>query len=122
MESVLAPGIFNHKNAGDLYPIIAQALEEMKSEQGSSFRLEEVNLSELQRRTGISRSRLRRLQKNGFQEESKRKKKRKSILDGYTSIIDNLLRQGIKNSAVCFERLKCEGYTGGINPSDASNP
>ena len=33
-----------------LYPIIAQALEEMKSEQGSSFRLEEVNLSELQRR------------------------------------------------------------------------
>ncbi len=72
-----------------LYPIIAQALEEMKSEQGSSFRLEEVNLSELQRRTGISRSRLRQLQKNGFQEESKRKKKRKSILDGYTSIIDN---------------------------------
>ena len=72
-----------------LYPIIAQALEEMKSEQGSSFRLEEVNLSELQRCTGISRSRLRRLQKNGFQEESKRKKKRKSILDGYTSIIDN---------------------------------
>lgn len=97
-----------------LYPIIAQALEEMKSEQGSSFRLEKVNLSELQRRTGISRSRLRRLQKNGFQEESKRKKKRKSILDGYTSIIDNLLRQGIKNSAVCFERLKSEGYTGGI--------
>ena len=97
-----------------LYPIIAQALEEMKSEQGSSFRLEEVNLSELQRRTGISRSRLRRLQKNGFQEESKRKKKRKSILDGYTSIIDNLLRQGIKNSAVCFERLKSEGFPGGI--------
>ena len=97
-----------------LYPIIAQALEEMKSEQGSSFRLEEVNLSELQRRTGISRSRLRQLQKNGFQEESKRKKKRKSILDGYTSIIDNLLRQGIKNSAVCFERLKSEGFPGGI--------
>ena len=39
-----------------LYPIITQALEEMKSEQGNSFRLEKVNLSELERRTGVSRA------------------------------------------------------------------
>ena len=70
-----------------LYPIITQALEEMKSEQGDSFRLEEVNLSELERRTGISRAKLRRLKKDGFKSVSRSKKKRKSILDGYTSII-----------------------------------
>ena len=48
-----------------LYPIITQALEEMKSEQGDSFRLEEVNLSELERRTGISRAKLHSAFRNG---------------------------------------------------------
>lgn len=98
-----------------LYPIITQALEEMKVEMGNSFQLDKVNLAELERRTGISRSRLRRLKKNAFQPANKVKPKRKSILDGYTSVIDNLLRQGIKNSAVCFERLKRAGYSGGIS-------
>ena len=97
-----------------LYPIITQALEEMKSEQGNSFRLEKVNLSELERRTGISRAKLRRLKKNGFKPVTHSKKARKSILDGYVSIIDNLLKQGIKNSSVCFECLKRQGYPGGI--------
>ena len=97
-----------------LYPIITQALEEMKSEQGNSFRLEEVNLSELERRTGISRAKLRRLKKDGFKSVNRSKKKRKSILDGYTSIIDNLLSRGIRNSSVCFECLKRQGYPGGI--------
>ena len=97
-----------------LYPIITQALEEMKSEQGNSFQLEKVNLSELERRTGISRSKLRRLKKNGFKAVPRSKKARKSILDGYVSIIDNLLKQGIKNSSVCFECLKRQGYPGGI--------
>ena len=46
--------------------IIAQAIEEMKAEQGTSFQLEHLNLAELERRTGISRARLRRLQKTGF--------------------------------------------------------
>ena len=34
---------------------IAQAIEEMKVEQGESFSLEHVNLAELERRTGVSR-------------------------------------------------------------------
>ena len=46
--------------------IIAQAIEEMKAEQGTSFHLEHLNLAELERRTGISRARLRRLQKSEF--------------------------------------------------------
>lgn len=47
-------------------PIIAQAIEEMKAAQGDSFSLEQINLAELERRTGISRGKLRRLKKNGF--------------------------------------------------------
>ena len=58
-----------------LYPIITQALEEMKSEQGDSFRLEEVNLSELERRTGISRAKLRRLKKDGFKSVNRSKRR-----------------------------------------------
>lgn len=45
---------------------ISQALDEMKKEQGSSFDLSKVNLAELERRTGISRSKLRRLKRNDF--------------------------------------------------------
>ena len=39
----------------DSMQILSQVLEEMKEEQGKSFVLNQVNLSELQRRTGISR-------------------------------------------------------------------
>lgn len=50
------------------HDIIAQAIEEMKSEQGENFSLNQINLAELQRRTGISRAKLRRLKQNGFTE------------------------------------------------------
>ena len=49
-----------------LEPIIAQAIEEMKAEAGNIFQLEKINLAELERRTGISRAKLRRLKGNGF--------------------------------------------------------
>ena len=42
-----------------LEDIISQAIEEMKSEQGNNFSLEKINLAELERRTGISRAKLR---------------------------------------------------------------
>lgn len=38
----------------DLTEIITQALNEMKVEQGKSFDLDNVNLAELERRTGIT--------------------------------------------------------------------
>ena len=53
---------------------IAQAIEEMKVEQGESFSLEHVNLAELERRTGVSRGKLRRLKRNGFQDLPGRRK------------------------------------------------
>ena len=56
------------QNGNGFAPSIAQAIEEMKAEQGDSFSLERINLAELERRTGVSRSRLRRLKRNGFQD------------------------------------------------------
>lgn len=39
----------------DLNAILAQALEEIKRQEGENFNLDKVNLSELGRMTGISR-------------------------------------------------------------------
>ena len=47
-----------------LEDIISQAIEEMKSEQGNNFYLDKINLAELGRRTGVSKSKLRRLKAN----------------------------------------------------------
>lgn len=52
-----------------LVPIIAQAIEEMEVETGFSIPLENINLAELERRTGLSRSKLRTLQAKGFKEQ-----------------------------------------------------
>ena len=80
---------------------IAQAIEEMKMEQGSSFSLDSINLAELERKCGVSRGKLRRLKRNGFQDlprTTKGSKHAVTKLSGYTGIIDSMLRQGIKNS------------------------
>jgi len=98
-------------------PSIAQAIEEMKAEQGKNFSLERINLAELERRTGVSRAKLRRLKANGFQDKphaSKGKRSEATILSGYSAVLDALLAQGISNSAVLFQRLQTEGYTGSL--------
>ena len=85
---------------------IAQAIEEMKAEQGDGFSLDRINLAELERRSGVSRWKLRRLKRNGFQDlprSSKGRKHAATKLSGYTGIIDSLLRQGIKNSSVILD-------------------
>ncbi len=95
---------------------IAQAIEEMNAEQGDSFSLETINLAELERRTGVSRGRLRRLKRNGFQDLPRKTKGRKhkvTKLSGYTGLIDSLLKQGTKNSSVVLDRLLQAGYEGG---------
>lgn len=82
---------------------IAQAIEEMKAEQGDGFSLDRIDLAELERRSGVSRGKLRRLKRNGFQNlprSSKGRKHAATKLSGYTGIIDSLLRQGTKNSSV----------------------
>ena len=97
--------------------IISQAIEEMKNEQGNNFSLETINLAELQRRTGVSRAKLRRLKKDGFVVKSHGllgRKAAQTVLTGYTAILDKLLIQGVTNAQVCLERLQAAGYSGGL--------
>lgn len=97
--------------------ILAQVIDEMKSQQGDNFSIEKINLAELQRRTGISRQRLRTLKKNGFQVIPVQRKPsvKSSVIDGYSAVVDNLLKQGVTNSSVCFDRISEFGYTGSIS-------
>ena len=95
---------------------ITQALEEMKAEAGDAYDLEKVNLAELERRTGVSRQRLRRLKLNRFEflpHGNTGKVSPRRGLDGFTGTLDTLLKSGITNSAVCLERLQAVGYSGG---------
>lgn len=104
-------------NSNGFTDIISQVLAEMEAQLGNKFSLDQVNLAELERRTGISRSKLRRLKKNGFKEHPHGlvgQKASTTVLSGYTAILDDLLRKGIINSAVCMERLQAVGYSGGL--------
>ena len=99
----------------DLTDIITQTLNEIKSEMGDRFSLDKVNLAELERRTGISRARLRRIKENGFivlPHGLTGRKAAVTVLSGFSGLVDSLLRKGIKNSAVIYDRLRENGYTG----------
>ena len=103
------------EKTNDLTEIIAQALNEMKKDLGDRFDPDHINLAELGRRTGITRARLRRIQKNGFVDKPHAligHKAEITVLTGFTGVIDALLAKGITNSSVCFDRLKEAGYQG----------
>lgn|SRR5574344_851169 len=104
-------------NFAAMNPIVAKAIEQMMAEQGEEFSLEKINLAELERRTGISRQKLRSMKVNGFEDVPHAAKGRKSpatLLSGYTGILEALLKSGVSNSAVCFDRLKKSGCAGGL--------
>ena len=94
--------------------ILSQVLEEMKKEQGASFVLRQVNLSELQRKTGISRKRLRNLRKSDFKAKTHRSRKgaknKTTVLSGFTGVIDDYLRKDVANSEVIYGKLQEMGY------------
>lgn len=97
----------------DLTEIIAHALNEMKKENGEKFNPDKVNLAELERSTGVSRSKLRRIKKSGFIDLPHALTDRKAehtLLTGFSGINDELLRKGITNSAVCYDKLKENGF------------
>jgi transposase len=105
------------ENSNDLSAMLAQTLNEMKTELGDRFDLKKVNLAELERRTGITRGKLRHIKENGFQilpHALSGKKAEKTVLSGYTGIIDALLRKGVTNSNAIYDRLKESGYGGGV--------
>ena len=101
----------------DPFAIITQVLDEMQKEQGKEFDIEKVNLAELERRTGISRSKLRTLKSKGFNtgvHGLSGRKAKATVLTGFTGFIDGLLKAGVTNSTVIFERLEDAGYAGGL--------
>ena len=101
----------------DLTETIAQALNEIKRELGDKFDLEHVNLAELERRTGISRAKLRRLKEHDFIDTPHGltgRKAKTTVLTGFTGMLDSLLSKGVTNSSVCYDRLTASGYTGGL--------
>lgn len=105
------------EKTNDLTEIITQAINEIKLELGEKFNPDKINLAELERRTGLSRAKLRRLKENGFVDMPHGRtglKADKTVLTGFTGVIDALLAKGITNSSVCFERLKDAGYKGGL--------
>ena len=91
-------------------PIIAQAIAEMEELHGEFTSIDEINLAELGRRTGISRAKLRRLKANGFCEQEHNQ--RPTIMEEYSSLVDNYLRAGVSNSVVILQRLKEYGFPG----------
>ncbi len=105
----------NQKISNDLQEILSHAITQMKEEAGRDLAVEEINLAELQRRTGISRHKLRKLKKDGFivkPHGNTGKVTKVSVLYGYSDTIDELLKAGVSNSEVIFDRIKELGYTG----------
>ena len=107
----------NEKERNDLQSTITHALQEMKAEAGEQFDIEKVNLAELQRRTGISRKRLRKLKEDGFIVKPHGRtgqRKDTTVLTGFTGIIDAQLMKGVTNSSSIKDKLDEGGYTGGL--------
>ena len=88
----------------------------MKEEAGGKLNDEDINLAELQRRTGISRMKLRKLKEDGFivrPHGNTGKATKVHVLYGYTDTVDDLLKIGVSNSEVLYDRIKELGYKGG---------
>lgn len=102
--------------SNDLEVIITQALEEMKQEFGAKFDIEKVNLAELERKTGISRAKLRTIKEHGFHvlpHGNTGRKAEETVISGFTGVVNDLLSKGLTNSSLIYDRISEVGYTGG---------
>jgi transposase len=101
----------------DLQEIIDKALEEMAAEAGEGFEPQACNLADFCRRTGLTRSRARTIKNHGFRvlpHGNSGRKAKTTVLTGHTGLVDDLLRKGVTNSQVIYERLVGQGYRGGL--------
>ena len=102
----------------DLQEIIDAALREMAAEEGDGFDPQACNLAEFCRRTGLTRSRARTVRAHGFRALPHGNSGRRAapgVLAGHTGLVDDLLRKGVTNSQVIFERLLGQGYAVSVN-------
>lgn len=101
----------------DAINIIAKAYEQMKEEGVDSYRGGKPNLTELSRRTGISRRIIGRIMKNGLQPHKHGNSGRRwshVMVDSAKDKAEELLRSGIVNTSVIYERIKEVGYNGSL--------
>lgn len=102
----------------DLQEIIDKALEEMRAEAGGCLELDKVNLAEFCRGTGLTRSKARTLERKGFRAGPHGRcgmRAEVTVMTGHTDVADDLLRRGVRNSSAIFDRLREDGYGGGIS-------
>ena len=83
---------------------------------GERYSPEKVNLSRLEKMTGISRAKLRRLKKSNFRvlpHGNKGRKSESTVISGYEGVINHYLESNVVNSEVIYDRIKDLGYRGG---------
>ena len=105
----------NERNG--LQEIIDNALAEMAREAGGDFDPDKANLAAFCRKTGLTRSKARTLRRKGFRVTPHGRcgtKAAVTVLTGFEDTIDGLLRQGVTNSSVCFDRIEERGYSGSL--------
>jgi transposase len=97
--------------------IIDNAIREMGFDRrNGDFRPKSVNLAEFCRKTGLTRSKARTLQKKAFVAVHGNcgKKRETTVIAGFEGELDALLRKGVTNSSVALERIQAKGYAGGL--------
>lgn len=99
--------------------IIDKALEEMAAEAGEGFDPQACNLADFCKRTGLTRSKARTIKRHGFSfralpHGNSGRRAETTVLTGHTGLVDDLLRKGVTNSPVIFEKLLGQGYEGGL--------
>ena len=110
----------NAESIQSLQAIVTRALEEMEGEatrRGKTFSLGHVDMSEFQKKTGLSRQKARTIKNHHFKvlpNGNAGKRKEKTVLSGFTDEIDKEIENGETNSVVAFEKIRHAGYKGGL--------
>ena len=105
----------NEENRNDLQEILTQALNEIKEELGGKFDIDKVNLADLERRTGLTRGKLRSLKKNAFIVKPHGltgKTSNNNVINQFAGVLDGLLSKGVTNASACYDRIVEVGYAG----------
>lgn len=110
----------NQQERNDLQDAIDKALAEICTENGGILEPDDVNLAELARRAGITRSRARTIKAHGFKvlpHGRTGSKASTTVLAPYADELDDLLARGVDNSTVCTKGSSREATPAGSPPS-----
>lgn len=102
----------------DLQEIMDKALGETGAEAGGCLELDKASLAEFCRRTGLTRPKARTLEEKGFRAGPHGRcgmRAEVTVVTGRTDVADDLLRGGVRNSSVMFDRLGGDGCGGGMS-------